>query len=100
MGNSKIFLILFFGSLWHFLISYLCFFLQITTELYEADLEKALILSKLEFEQKQVTTRDINVFKEAFIKLDPVSAVSLTVYVLTGDYIIAVTQLNIAFSTS
>lgn len=27
---------------------------QITTELYEADLEKALILSKLEFEQKQV----------------------------------------------
>lgn len=29
---------------------------QITTELYEADLEKALILSKLEFEQKQTTT--------------------------------------------
>lgn len=27
---------------------------QITTDLYEADLEKALILSKLEFEQKQV----------------------------------------------
>lgn len=31
------------------------FDLQITTELYEADLEKALILSKLEYEQhKQV----------------------------------------------
>lgn len=28
--------------------------IQITTDLYEADLEKALILSKLEFEQKQV----------------------------------------------
>lgn len=31
-----------------------------TTELYEADLEKALILSKLEFEQqKQVNESDI-----------------------------------------
>lgn len=33
------------------------FSLQMTTELYEADLEKALILSKLEYEQqKQVNT--------------------------------------------
>ncbi|KAF7668113.1 hypothetical protein LDENG_00029310 [Lucifuga dentata] len=33
---------------------------QITTELYEADLEKALILSKLEFEQKQQNSTHVS----------------------------------------
>lgn len=36
---------------------------QITTDLYEADLEKALILSKLEFEQqKQVNKPHMSLF--------------------------------------
>lgn len=35
---------------------------QITTELYEADLEKALILSKLEFEQQKQVNESVIVF--------------------------------------
>lgn len=43
---------------------------QITTDLYEADLEKALILSKLEFEQKQVNEPHTSMVVFMFVRND------------------------------